>query len=189
MGKWIHGCTKSHDITTKPKSTIKPRAYFMCILYERIDELICVSIYQIYILISGERICVRLRISYISYLTSRRCAPTCWGSWSEYGTCSDPCGTHGYQTSTRQVSPPSDCVSWVARYGCQGSSSRTRACNRMCHNGGTPRDGWCSCTAWYQGTCCETREILFNVARHHHLGKRNISYHSQNVPVWWDSLA
>ena len=131
----------------------------MGVLHDRISRLIPLGFYIIHICLTS------------------RCASTCWGSWSEYGECTDHCGTHGYQTSTRQVSPPPDCVSWVAQYGCPGNSSRTRACNRMCYNGGTPHDGWCSCTAWYQGTCCETREILFSLAMSHYY-LQNATYYA-----------
>lgn len=83
--------------------------------------------------------------------------PKCRGCltshWTQWGSCSSPCGKKGYQSRTRLVHHPSSCPN--------GSCSHLltkawRPCNRFCYNGGTPNRWFCSCPLTHIGDCCET---------------------------------
>ncbi|CAH1259099.1 VWDE [Branchiostoma lanceolatum] len=70
-------------------------------------------------------------------LWRRRCD---W-HWNGWSSCSAPCGNSGTQTRTAS--------------GCGAPGPQTHACNRFCHNGGTPLATSCSCPPGWTGTCCE----------------------------------
>ena len=84
-----------------------------------------------------------------------------WGDWSGWGACSDPCGNAGTKTRSRSVATAKTC----GGSDCSGSSRESQACNRFCHNGGTPKAGHCDCPDEFWGTCCGHREltVIFNV--------------------------
>ena len=93
----------------------------------------------------------------IGACTEVNCA---WGGWSEYGECTDVCGSTGTQTRSRSISRQAKCDG----SGCSGPSTETRKCNRLCYNGGTPQDGYCShCPDKFWGTCCEKRKSKLRV--------------------------
>ncbi|CAH1259103.1 VWDE [Branchiostoma lanceolatum] len=75
----------------------------------------------------------------------RRRRRRCDWHWNGWSACSAPCGTSGTQTRTAS--------------GCGAPGPEIRACNRFCHNGGTPLTTSCSCPLDFWGTCCETTVV------------------------------
>ncbi|CAH1259095.1 Hypp2151 [Branchiostoma lanceolatum] len=57
------------------------------------------------------------------------CERACTWQWNSWSSCSAPCGTSGTQTRTAR--------------GCGAPGPETQACNRFCHNGGTPLTSSC----------------------------------------------
>lgn len=82
-----------------------------------------------------------------------KCKECLTSHWTQWGSCSSPCGKKGYQSRTRLVRHPSSCPNG----SCTHLLTKTwRPCNRFCHNGGTPNRWFCSCPLNYIGDCCET---------------------------------
>ena len=82
-----------------------------------------------------------------------KCKECLTSHWTQWGSCSSPCGKKGYQSRTRLVHHPSSCPNG----SCTHLLTKTwRPCNRFCHNGGTPNRWFCSCPLNYIGDCCET---------------------------------
>lgn len=78
----------------------------------------------------------------------RHCVVSGWSAWS---ACSQPCGNNGLQSRTRTVKiPPAN-----GGRRCPALSEQ-RACNRFCHNGGSPQASRCSCRPGFSGTCCQS---------------------------------
>ena len=94
-----------------------------------------------------------------------------WGGWSDYGECTDVCGSTGTQTRSRVISMQAKCDG----SGCSGPSKETRKCNRFCYNGGTPQDGYCShCPDKFWGTCCEKRKSKLRVYLYSLIDQRRV---------------
>ena len=81
-----------------------------------------------------------------------------WGGWSGWSGCNHPCGGHGTRSSSRGIARHASC----GGAPCRGPSRQVQACNRFCHNGGHPQNGYCSCSAAFRGTCCESSEYFLN---------------------------
>ncbi|XP_035672714.1 von Willebrand factor D and EGF domain-containing protein-like isoform X2 [Branchiostoma floridae] len=73
--------------------------------------------------------------------TGTCCEQACTWHWNSWSACSAPCGNSGTQTRTAS--------------GCGAPGPQTQACNRFCHNGGTPLATSCWCPLDFWGTCCE----------------------------------
>ena len=73
-------------------------------------------------------------------------------SWSNWCTCSYPCGVGGKQTRKRTVIRPASCGG-SCPYGYRLSESRS--CNIGCPNGGTVAVGRCICRPGFGGRCCD----------------------------------
>ena len=94
----------------------------------------------------------------------RRCsAVSCiWGGWSGWGGCNHPCGSSGTRARTRGIARGASC----GGASCSGPSRQVQPCNRFCHNGGHPQNGYCSCSAAFRGTCCQTSEYCLNFIKY-----------------------
>lgn len=80
-------------------------------------------------------------------------------SWSNYGSCSYPCGTSGVQWRSRYVTRVQSCGGQ-----CPYNLHESKACNRgLCANHGTPHSSGCYCRAGYTGTCCQHGESIWLV--------------------------
>ena len=79
-----------------------------------------------------------------------------WGVWSQWTSCSHPCGNAGTQDRSRGIARHPSC----GGAGCSGPNSERKGCNRFCHNGGNPQPGYCSCQDRFWGTCCKYREYI-----------------------------
>ena len=89
----------------------------------------------------------------------RCCAVSCtWGGWSGWSGCNHPCGSSGTRARTRGIARGPSC----GGASCSGPSRQVQPCNRFCHNGGTPQNSRCSCSAAFRGTCCQTSEYFLN---------------------------
>jgi len=75
---------------------------------------------------------------------------TCFKSWHAWSACSSSCGG-GVRRRTRDVivpcTPPDD--SW----------HQTESCGHLCSNGGSFRNGNCSCSPRWTGKCCEAQQF------------------------------
>ena len=89
----------------------------------------------------------------------RRAVHCTWGGWSGWGGCNHPCGSSGTRARTRGIARGASC----GGASCSGPSRQVQACNRFCHNGGTPQNGRCSCPAAFRGGCCQTSEYCLNI--------------------------
>ena len=93
----------------------------------------------------------------------RRCGAVhcAWGQWSPWSGCSHLCGNAGVMTRNRGIARHPSC----GGAGCSGPSSEAAACNRFCHNWGTPLPGTgiCICPEEYWGTCCPSREYSTDI--------------------------
>ncbi|XP_078485768.1 uncharacterized protein LOC100177897 [Ciona intestinalis] len=89
---------------------------------------------------------------------TRECSLNCcpvdciMSEWSEWGSCSATCGTHGYKTRTRNITRESQCGGQT----CSNDLVQTSTCNRECLNGGNVTTTECICKAGWAGACCET---------------------------------
>lgn len=72
-------------------------------------------------------------------------------SWSEWGACTTPCGASSTQSSSRHRITTEQCGG-----SCTSTFRKTRTCQQpSCQNGGSLKDGTCSCKEGYSGYCCE----------------------------------
>ena len=73
-------------------------------------------------------------------------------SWSEWSSCSTPCGLSSTQTSTRHRVVIEQCGG-----NCSSTFRKTRSCpQQSCFNRGVlSPNGTCSCNEGYSGDCCE----------------------------------
>ena len=85
-----------------------------------------------------------------------RCSPVncVWNNWSAWGACNRPCGHAGTQNRRRSVWRCPHC----GGAECSGDTTSSQACNRFCHNGGSPMEGYCTCPEDFRGTCCGERK-------------------------------
>ncbi|KAK2171455.1 hypothetical protein NP493_1058g00002 [Ridgeia piscesae] len=115
------------------------------------------SSYQLMLLLAVSLLLVQLSESGWHRLRRRGCSPVnCeWNNWSEWGVCNHPCGSAGSQNRSRSVRRGSSC----GGAGCTGGSTSSQACNRFCHNGGSPMEGYCTCPDVFWGTCCGERIV------------------------------
>ena len=81
------------------------------------------------------------------------CTEGLTSQWTQWISCSSPCGKKRYQSRTRLVHHPPSCPNGSCTHVL---SKEWRPCNRFCHNGGTPNRWFCSCPLTYIGDCCET---------------------------------
>ena len=82
--------------------------------------------------------------------------------WSNYGSCSYPCGTGGVQWKTRYVKKAQSCGGQ-----CPYHLREAKACNvGLCANHGRPHSTGCSCRAGYTGKCCHNGKYLTILAQH-----------------------
>ena len=88
--------------------------------------------------------------------SARNCA---WNNWSGWGACNHPCGNAGVQGRSRSKRWEAYC----GGRGCSGDPTDSQTCNRFCHNGGTPRPGYCTCPDVFWGTCCGHRKYYVSV--------------------------
>lgn len=71
--------------------------------------------------------------------------------WSEWSGCTTVCGVLGTQSSVRHRITIEQCGGT-----CSSSLIKTRSCQQTgCFNGGSLREGVCSCRAGFSGDCCE----------------------------------
>ncbi|XP_078377726.1 spondin-1-like, partial [Oculina patagonica] len=79
-------------------------------------------------------------------------------SWSEWNACTTPCGVSGTQSSSRHRITTEQCGG-----SCTSTFRKTRACQQpSCQNGGSLKDGTCSCKEGYSGYCCEHKKDKIN---------------------------
>lgn len=76
----------------------------------------------------------------------RDCTVSAWSGW---GACTHQCGNNGVSPRTRSKRIREQC-----KGQCRYHIREARPCNRLCPNGGTPRNGWCSCRSGFTGRCC-----------------------------------
>ena len=82
--------------------------------------------------------------------------------WSNYGSCSYPCGTGGVQWKTRYVKKAQSCGGQ-----CPYHLRESKACNvGLCANHGRPHSTGCSCRAGYTGKCCHNGKYFTILAQH-----------------------
>ena len=81
----------------------------------------------------------------------RRCPVTncAVDNWTEWSSCTQPCGTGGTQRRQRKVIRGATCGG-----SCPFALVDSRTCNLGCSNGGTPLPGRCNCKTGYSGRCC-----------------------------------
>ena len=74
-------------------------------------------------------------------------------SWSEWSSCTTPCGVSGTQRSARHRIVIEKCGGT-----CTSTFRKTRTCPDLsCLNGGSLKDGSCFCKEGYSGNCCEKK--------------------------------
>ena len=81
----------------------------------------------------------------------RNCAVSSWSAWTR---CTHNCGGSGTQFRTRRKTQSEACGG-----SCPYTFRETRACNRHCPNGGTPRGAGCACRVGFSGTCCDGKKL------------------------------
>ena len=91
----------------------------------------------------------------------RGCSPRncAWSKWSEWGECDNQCGNAGLKGRSRRKQREAQC----GGKGCSDGPTEFQACNRFCHNGGTPQPGYCTCPDVFWGTCCKNRKYYVSV--------------------------
>ena len=115
------------------------------------------SSYQLLLLLAVSLLLVQLS-SGVWRRKRRHCSPVncVWNNWSEWGDCDHQCGNAGTQNRTRSVLRGPSC----GGAACIGNTMSSQACNRFCHNGGIPMEGYCMCPEDFWGTCCGERKSL-----------------------------
>ena len=75
-------------------------------------------------------------------------------SWSEWSSCSTPCGVSGIQTSFRHRIITEQCGGT-----CSTTFRKTRSCpEQSCLNGGSLHsNGTCFCNEGFSGDCCQKK--------------------------------
>lgn len=76
-------------------------------------------------------------------------------SWSEWSSCSTPCGVSGIQTSSRHRIITEQCGGT-----CSTTFRKTRGCpEQSCLNGGSLHsNGTCFCNEGFSGDCCQLQQ-------------------------------
>ena len=85
----------------------------------------------------------RRRTRRVVTCSRRDCTVNAFSRWSP---CSHQCGKSGIKIRTRSKAQRESCGG-----RCPFQMKETVACNRLCPNGGTPRNGWCSCRPGFGG--------------------------------------
>ena len=88
----------------------------------------------------------------------RRCVNyNCIITWSEWSSCSCPCG-HGCYEEREMLKTK---ISSKSCNKCPDLTDETRACNRetwRCRNRSYQKSHGCTCRSGFEGTCCENGE-------------------------------
>ena len=114
------------------------------------------SSFQLMLLLAVSLLLVQVSESRLLHLGYRSCSPVkcAWDNWSEWGDCNHPCGNAGTQSRSRSLRRGQFC----GGAACSDYTTNSQACNRFCHNGGSPMEGYCTCPKDFSGTCCGKRK-------------------------------